>query len=89
MAQKTSWSQIRDNEEYHGVWVALDHCRYDSSTHEPIDGELVDADADLAELCGRMEQAERTSCAILFCGRETPTGQRRDSSPHERRVASR
>jgi hypothetical protein len=50
-----------------GLWVALDNCRYDQTTRQPIEGDVVDADEDLADLCGRMRETGRTSCAILFC----------------------
>ena len=47
--------------------MALDNCRYDQSTRQPIEGDVVDADEDLAELCGRMRETGRSSCAILYC----------------------
>ena len=31
------------------------------------EGDVVDADEDLAELCRRMREADKTHCAILFC----------------------
>ena len=44
-----------------------DNCRYDQSTRQPLEGDVVDADADYSELCARMRETGRTSCTILFC----------------------
>jgi hypothetical protein len=62
-----SWPQIRQSDEYRGRWVALDNCRYDARTAEPVEGTIVDADDDLVELCTRIRQSENKHCAILFC----------------------
>ena len=67
MAQRVTWPQICRSAEFKGLWVALDHCRYDTNRMQPIEGDVVDADADIAELCGRLREAQRGSCAILFC----------------------
>ena len=45
----------------------MDNCRYDQSTASPMEGDVVDTDEDLAELCRRMREADKTHCAILFC----------------------
>ncbi len=45
----------------------MDNCRYDQSTASPTEGDVVDADEDLAELCRRMREADKTHCAILYC----------------------
>ena len=50
--------------------MALDNCRYDQSTASPIEGDVVDADEDLAELCDRIREADKSHCAILFCENE-------------------
>lgn len=63
------WTELRRTERYHGQWVALDDVRYDEN-RQPIDGQVVDADEDLGELCARMRANDRTSCAILFCSAE-------------------
>lgn len=48
--------------------MALDHCRYDSRvSSNPIEGEVVDADDDLSELCYRIRERSRGHCAIVFC----------------------
>lgn len=47
--------------------MALDNCRFDKATLQPIEGDVVDADEDLSELCARMREKGRTSCSILFC----------------------
>jgi hypothetical protein len=71
MSERMTWPEICRTEEMNGLWVALDRCRYDESTMEPIEGEVVDADADLASLCSRMREVGRGSCAIRFCERPT------------------
>jgi hypothetical protein len=35
-----------------------------------MEGDVVDTDEDLAELCRRMREADKTHCAILFCENE-------------------
>lgn len=47
--------------------MALDNCRYNSKTGRPAEGDVVDADAELARLASRMRASGRCSCAILFC----------------------
>jgi hypothetical protein len=44
----------------------LHGCSYDDSGRAAA-GDLVDIDADLAELCNRVRDAHRKNCAILFC----------------------
>ncbi len=69
-----TWPQIRQRDEYRGRWVALDNCRYDAKTAQPVEGTIIDADEDLVELCTRIRQSENKHCAILFCddSDETP-----------------
>lgn len=62
-----SWPAIRQSEEYRGRWVALDDCRYDGRTAQPLEGIIVDADEDLVELCTRIRSRSNKHCAILFC----------------------
>ncbi len=62
---RVRWSELCRSPEYAGQWVALDAVRYDDGA--PIDGEIVDADGDLAALCARVQSADEHSCAILFC----------------------
>lgn len=50
-----------------GLWLALDQCRLDPTTLEPVEGMLVDADADLARLCERLREAGKRACSITFC----------------------
>jgi hypothetical protein len=54
----------------------MDNCRYDQSSMQPVEGDVVDADEDLADLCGRLREAKRCSCAILFCEGEVLVEQR-------------
>ena len=52
--------------------AALDECRYDAKTAQPVEGSVVDADEDLVALCSRMQAGDKCHCAILFCeGGET------------------
>src|SRR5260221_8777228 len=67
MTNRVSWPQICRSAEFKGLWVALDNCRYDQSSMQPVEGDVVDTDPDLADLCGRLREAQRGSCAIVFC----------------------
>ena len=64
---RMTWPQIRQRNEYKGRWVALDDCRYDSRTAQPVEGVVVDVDEDLVELCSRIQESDNKHCAILFC----------------------
>ena len=84
MGSRLTWRQIRQCDEYRGLWVALDECRYDSRTAEPLEGSVVDADEDLVALCSRMQAGDNRHCAILFCDNDdlaTPVSARLSSSP--------
>ncbi len=85
MGSRMTWPEIRQSDEYRGRWVALDNCRYDSKTAQPVEGTIIDADEDLVELCTRIRQSENKNLAILFCDdiEETPvpSSQRRPSYP--------
>jgi hypothetical protein len=67
MGKTRTWTDLNDNDEYGGLWVALDNCRYDQSTGKPVEGDVVDVDPDFSVLCQRMREGGRCSCAILFC----------------------
>jgi len=84
MTKRVTWPQICRSVEFKGLWVALDHCRYDETSMRPVEGDLVDADADLAELCGRLREAQRGSCAIVFCEGEVLVEERASLAPVER-----
>lgn len=64
--QRMTWEEICQCKDYRGRWVALDGCCYDHQTGRAVEGAVVDVDTDLAELCGRMQDADRTNCAIMF-----------------------
>src|SRR5687767_4917485 len=75
--------------EHGGRWVALDNVRYDPSTAQPIEADVVDTDEDLAELCARMRASDRSSCAILMCEDDTylaPSVHRPSQTPPPRAV---
>jgi len=67
-----SWSEICACQSYRGRWVALDGVRFNSGGSNPSEGTVIDADADLAELCARLRSANRRCCAILHCDDAVP-----------------
>jgi hypothetical protein len=77
MMTRMTWPELCRSEKFKGVWVALDNCRYDQATRQPIEGDVVDADEELAALCARMRETGRTSCAILYCEDEVLVETRR------------
>lgn len=62
-----TWPELCRSGEFKGLWVALDNCRYDQATRQPIEGDVVDSDEELSTLCARMREAGHCSCAILHC----------------------
>jgi hypothetical protein len=70
MVNRLTWPQIQRSDEYRGRWIALGDCRYDAKTARPVEGIVVDADEDLAELCNRLQREEGRHCAVVFCGEE-------------------
>lgn len=82
MTTRMTWPELCHSEQFKGLWVALDNCRYDQATRQPIEGDVVDADDELSELCARMREKGRSSCAILFCDDEVLVqSTRRGSAP--------
>lgn len=85
MGSRMSWAEIRGNGEYAGRWVAVDNCKYDAKTAEPVEGTIIDVDDDLVELCTRIKQGEKQHCAILFCEEDSedaePASKRRVKIP--------
>ncbi len=75
------WSDRCRSSAFAGMWVALDNCRFDAETRQPIEGDVVDSDADLATLCGRMREKRRGNCAIVFCDDDVVVDSRRGSQP--------
>jgi hypothetical protein len=73
MVTRMTWPEIQRSDEYRGRWVALDNCRYDARTAQPVEGSVVDADEDLAELCSRIRSEDSRHCAIVYCGDEVET----------------
>lgn len=70
MQERLTWDEICSCDDYRGRWVALDGCQYDESTGKATEGDLVDADEDLVELCARLRDSNSKNCAILFVGQE-------------------
>jgi hypothetical protein len=69
---RASWDDLCRTSEYRGRWVALDNVHYCPSTSKPIEGDVVDADDDLASLCQRMREGDHHSCCILLCEDTSP-----------------
>jgi len=67
MSSRMTWRELCRSGRYKGLWVAIDNCRYDQSTRQPIEGDVVDSDPEFSELCTRMRETGRTSCTIVFC----------------------
>lgn len=76
-----TWPELCRSEQFKGLWVALDNCRYDQATLQPVEGDVVDSDEELAELCGRLQEGGKSSCAILYCEDEVLVEARRPSTP--------
>ncbi len=81
MGDRKTWPEICQLDSCRGRWVALDSCRYDQATMQPIEGEVVDADEDLASLCARMRELGQGSCAIRFCDGTEPRSVAGQTSP--------
>jgi hypothetical protein len=84
MGTRLTWPEIRAHKDYRGRWVALDECRYDARTAQPLEGTVVDVDEDLVSLCNRMREGDNRHCAILFCEEAIeiePASSRRASVP--------
>lgn len=69
-ASRMSWPDMCRSDQFRGRWVALDNVRYVPGSSKPAEADVVDADEDLADLCARMREADRSSCAIVFCSGE-------------------
>jgi hypothetical protein len=67
MTSRMTWRELCRSGRYKGLWVAIDNCRYDQFTRQPVEGDVVDSDAEFSELCTRMRETGRTSCTIVFC----------------------
>ena len=67
MSTRMTWPEFCRSNEFKGRWVAIDNCRYDQSTRQPVEGDVVDSDAELSELCARMREAGNSACTIVFC----------------------
>ncbi|MEM1418796.1 MAG: hypothetical protein AAGH15_28130 [Myxococcota bacterium] len=65
--ERLTWDEICRREDCRGCWVALHEARYDEDTGRATEGDLVDADEDLAALCSRVRDGKWKDCAILFC----------------------
>lgn len=70
-----SWPDLCRSDKFRGLWVAIDNCKYDSRTRQPVEGDVVDSDPELSELCARMRETGKGSCSIIFCDGEVLVGQ--------------
>jgi hypothetical protein len=77
MSKPQSWIELCRSAKFSGMWVALDNCRFNPDTRQPMEGDVVDADEELALLCGRMRESGRSNCAILFCDDDVLVEERR------------
>lgn len=73
MQHRMKWDEICLRDDCRGRWVALQGCTFDASTGHAAEGEIVDIDDDLAELCARVREDHRTQCAIQFCATHRPS----------------
>lgn len=67
MSSRMTWRELCRSGRFKGLWVAIDNCRYDQTTRQPLEGDVVDSDTDFSELCARMREGDRTSCTVVFC----------------------
>ncbi len=67
---RLTWPELSRSEQFRGLWVALDNCRYDEETRQPVEGDVVDADEDFAELRARVQASGCCSCAIVYCDQD-------------------
>jgi len=67
MSSRMTWRELCRSDRYKGLWVAIDNCRYDQATRQPLEGDVVDSDTEFSELCARMREGGRSSCTIVFC----------------------
>ena len=74
--QRMTWTEICQNEDLRGRWIALDDCSFDESTGRAMEGLVVDSDDDLAELCSRMQNSEWKNCSIFLADANTPPERR-------------
>jgi hypothetical protein len=88
LATHATWPELQRSDEFRGLWVALDNCRYDARTAQPVEGSVVDSDEDLAELCSRIRSEDGRHCAIVFCGATTETENVPSMPPDSQRSSS-
>ena len=67
MQQRMTWTEICKTEEFRGRWVALCECSYDDATEKVTEGDVVDVDDNLADLCQRVRNSDLKNCEILRC----------------------
>lgn len=91
MTTRMTWPDLCRSDKFRGLWVAIDNCRYDQATRQPVEGDVVDSDSELSELCARMREAGRCACTILFCDGDVyvePGAPARSSNSAARRAMS-
>ena len=65
--ERITWNEICRRDDCRGRWIALHRCAYDAASGRATEGDLVDVDDDLADLCDRVHQSEFKHCAIVYC----------------------
>jgi hypothetical protein len=85
-----TWPEFCRSNQFKGYWVAIDNCRYDQFTHQPVEGDVVDSDEELSELCARMREAGQSSCTIVYCETDVliEAPKPAEARPSERRSAN-
>jgi hypothetical protein len=87
MTVPQAWSEICASEIYRGRWVALSACRYDEASR-PVEGSVVDVDADVVALCNRIRAGVHRECAIVFIDEAPQPRARRDTPARGRGVTA-
>ena len=87
MSPRMTWPELCRSDRFKGLWVAIDNRVYDQATRQPIEGDVVDSDEELSELCGRMREAGRSSCTIVFCQHDVYVTPSTAPAPNDRHAA--
>lgn len=64
--QRMTWEEICRDDGLRGRWIAMGDCSFDEATGRAMEGLVVDADDDLAELCNRMRDSQWKNCSIVY-----------------------
>ena len=45
MTTRMTWPELCRSAKFRGLWVAIDNCRYDHETRQPVEGDVVEVRA--------------------------------------------